>query len=380
MNKVVLAFDSFKGSVSAEEITENLTRNIRQMWPACEVCAFLIADGGEGTLKAVEQCLPVNRFTCQVHGPLGNLHRASYIATEEGVVIIEMAEASGLPLVPLSLRNPLETSSVGTGELIADALNRGFRKFVLGLGGSATNDAGMGVLSALGVRFLDKKGLELQPVGRNLHRVARLDTSSLREDLQDSSFVLACDVTNPLYGPQGAAYVYAPQKGASAEQVAFLDQGLRSYAHVLSLETGVDMAFLPGAGAAGGVAGGLMPFLNGELKSGIEIILDLLHFDDALLGADIVLTGEGEIDGQTAMGKALDGVLKRAKNARVPVVGLGGSVKEVEQLNRLGFTSLISIQPGPVSLEEAMQPVSALHNLSRTVVQLLRLLDAVKNE
>ena len=375
MRKIVLAFDSFKGSVSAEEITSSLTQTITLEWPGCEVCAFPIADGGEGTVQAIERVLPVTRYNCCVHGPLQEMRSASYVVTSEGVAVIEMAAANGLPLVPGELRNPLETTTLGTGELIADALNRGCRKFVIGLGGSATNDAGIGVMHALGVRFLDDKGEVLEPKGRNLGKICKIDRTHIRRELTECEFVLACDVTNPFYGPQGAAYVFAPQKGANAEQVILLDQGLRSYADCLAQEIGLNIASIPGAGAAGGMGGGLMALLNGRLESGIDIILDLTNIDEALSTADIVLTGEGKIDAQTGMGKALNGVLQRAKRAAVPVVGIAGSVEEVTRLNKLGFTSLFSIQSAPVSLEHAMQKDYALRHINETVIQVLRLLD-----
>lgn len=376
MQKIVLAFDSFKGCVSALDITLSLTQAIHRMWPDCEVQSLPIADGGEGTVQAVERCRSVQRYTCKVHGPLKEQILASYVATDDGVAVIEMAAANGLPLVPVEVRNPMETTTLGTGELIADALDRGFRKFVIGLGGSATNDAGIGVMHALGVRFLDTTGDELSPIGRNLEHIVRIDRTKMRPELADCQFVLACDVTNPFYGPQGAAYVFAPQKGANAEQVEALDRGLRKYAECLRCETGHDISQLPGAGAAGGMGGGLLALLNAELKSGIDIILDLAGFDEALQNADVILTGEGKIDVQTGMGKALNGVLRRAKRVGVPVVGLGGSVEEVEQLNALGFTALFSIQQSPVSLERAMQKSVALQQLNDTAIQVLRLLEA----
>ena len=374
MHKIILAFDSFKGSLNASDITASLTRTIRQKWPVCDVCSFPIADGGEGTVQAIKRCKSVAQYTCNVHGPLNEHISASYVVTEEGTAVIEMAATSGLPLVAPALRNPLETTTLGTGELIADALDRGCRKFVIGLGGSATNDAGIGVMHALGVRFLDEAGKILEPIGRNLMQIAHIDIRDLHPALQDSEFVLACDVTNPFCGPQGAAYVFAPQKGADAAQVESLDQGMYAYAACLKKELGKDILHVPGAGAAGGMGGGLLAFLNAQLKPGIDIILDLTGFDQALPGADVVLTGEGKIDVQTGMGKALNGVLKRAQTEGVPVVGIGGCIEEVEQLNELGFTALFSIQSAPVSLEIAMQKEYALKRMNETVVQVLRLL------
>ncbi len=376
MHKVVLAFDSFKGSVDAVDITSNLIDEIHHYWPNCEVLSFPIADGGEGTMQVIEKCVSVQRYACQVNGPLQEKLMASYIITDQQVAIIEMAAANGLPLVAPNLRNPMETTTIGTGELISDALNRGCRNFVIGLGGSATNDAGIGVMYALGVRFLDDKGKELTPKGKNLGRIRTIDTSHMRSEVAESKFIFACDVTNPFYGKQGAAYVYAPQKGATEEQVVFLDKGLCSYANLLLEETGFDVAQLPGAGAAGGMAGGLLPFLHGEIKSGIDIILDLVGFDKALQDTDIVLAGEGKIDAQTGMGKALSGVLKRSLSAGVPVVGIGGCIEDAELLNQLGFTALFSIQSSPIDLEKTIQKDIALRNLKRTVIQVLRLMNS----
>lgn len=376
MHKIILAFDSFKGSISALDITSRLTQTITRLWPNCQVCSFPIADGGEGTIQAIERCKPVVRHTCKVHGPLFEPIGASYIVTDDGVAVIEMAAASGLPLVAYELRNPLDTTTLGTGELIADALDRGCTSFVIGLGGSATNDAGIGVMHALGVRFFDNEHNELLPVGRNLEHISHIDLSGLRTELAACQFVLACDVTNPFYGPQGAAYVFAPQKGATMEQVLCLDKGLRNYAACLQQQLGRDIVHCPGAGAAGGMGGGLLAFLNAELKSGIDIILNMTGFDQALSGAEVVFTGEGKIDHQTGMGKALSGVLRRAQIAGVSVVGIGGSVEDVKQLNQLGFTSLFSIQSSPVSLACAMQREYALEHLQTTVIQVLRLLDS----
>ncbi|WP_294549402.1 glycerate kinase [uncultured Bacteroides sp.] len=374
MHKLVLAFDSFKGSVNASEITEHITKAIHQYRKDIQVVSFPIADGGEGTTEAIARCLPVRYITCKVHGPLMEESEAAYVITEDGTAVIEMAAASGLPLVTANSRNPMNTTTFGTGEMIADALDKGCRNFVLGLGGSATNDAGIGALNALGVSFKNDKKQEIKPIGRNLNQITHIDTSCLRPELNESSFVIACDVTNPFAGENGAAYIYAPQKGASPEEVDFLDKGLQHYSKVILKETGMEISILEGAGAAGGMGGGLLPFLNARLKSGIGIILELLHFDEAVRSADLVFTGEGKIDGQTGMGKALGGVLEVARKYRVPVIALGGCVEEVSKLNDMGFTAVFSIQPEPVTLEKAMQKDFTLQNLERTVVQILRLL------
>lgn len=372
MSTVVLAFDSFKGSVSAEKLTGRLVCHLHGLFPAWRILSFPIADGGEGTLEMLARHLPVRRILCQVHGPMMERMSASYIVIPDGTVVVETAAAIGLPLVEPALRNPMETTTLGTGELIRDALKRGYRKFVLGLGGSATNDAGMGVMHALGARYYDVEGKELQPVGKNLLEVARIDTSKLCPELRHASFVLACDVTNRFYGEQGAAMVYAPQKGALPEQVLQLDAGLRSYAAVLLRERNCDVSQIAGAGTAGGMGGGLLPFLQAELKSGINILLDVVKFDEALREADLVLTGEGKIDRQTMMGKAVSGVLKRALAHGVPVIGLGGCVEDEELLKRQGFAALASIHPGGTPLEEAMREEVTLRHLCDTAERMVR--------
>lgn len=375
MRKVILAFDSFKGSASSMDIANSVSRAIWRVYPHCEVVCFPIADGGEGTMEAICTHLDVNRMTCVVHNPLMNKVEASYAITKDGTTaVLEMASASGLPLIPLALRNPMNTSTFGTGEIVEDALNRGCRKFIMGIGGSATNDAGIGMLQALGVRFKDGQGKELEAKGSNLIHIEQIDDSGLHPALKESSFTIACDVNNPFHGLQGAAFVYAPQKGATADEVRALDRGLRHYADVIGREKGMDIAEIAGAGAAGGMGGGLLPFLTATLKPGIDTILEILRFREAVQGADLVLTGEGKLDVQTGMGKALGGILAIANEQHVPVIALGGCIEATEQLNEMGFTSVLSIQPAPVSLERAMQRDFTLENIERTVTQLLRLI------
>ena len=336
-----------------------------------------IADGGEGTTHAICSALSTNEVTCQAHNPLMNRINTTYHITNDGTTaILEMAATSGLPLLPPELRNPLYTTTYGTGEVIIDALNKGCRQFILGIGGSATNDAGIGMLSALGFRFLNKRGEEVKPCGKSLIRIEQIDESHVDGRLKDCHFTIICDVNNPFYGMDGAAFVYAPQKGASAQEVLQLDAGLRHYAHVLKAQKGMDVSGLSGAGAAGGMGGGLLPFLNAELKPGIETILQLLHFNEALQGADLVITGEGWIDAQTTMGKALGGVLKMATQQGIPAIALGGGVENTPILNEMGFAAVLPIQPAPVPLEQAMDTEFTLSNIERTVAQIVRLIHA----
>lgn len=375
MRKVILAFDSFKGSANSLDMAASAARAILKEYPHCEVVRFPIADGGEGTTEALCANLDVTEVTCTVHDPLMNEVEVSYGITNDGATaIFEMASASGLPLVPSALRNPMNTSTFGTGEVVLDALERGCRKFILGIGGSATNDAATGMLRALGVRFFNKEGEELETKGNNLIHIDRIDDSAIHPALKDSSFIIACDVNNPLYGSQGAAFIFAPQKGATANEVKALDEGLRHYAEVIKEHKGIDIASVAGGGAAGGMGGGVLPFLNAVLKPGIDTILEVLRFEESIRDADLIFTGEGKLDVQTGMGKAPGGILKIANEKGVPVIALGGCVESVGQLNDMGFAAVLSIQPGAVSLEQAMNRQFALDNMERTVTQLMRII------
>lgn len=375
MKKIILAFDSFKGSVSSSGIAEAAEKAIQEELLDCQTIRFPIADGGEGTTEALCSVLHAQKVSCWVHDPLMAPIEVSYgIVNNGSTAILEMASASGLPLVAPDRRNPMKTTTYGVGEIVADALKRGCRKFIVGLGGSATNDAGIGMLKALGISFFDDANNELEPIGENLIKIHRIDASQLSPALKESTFTIACDVSNPFYGKEGASYVYAPQKGATAEQVEALDKGLQHYAQVLKKCTAMDVSQLPGAGAAGGMGGGLLPFLHASLQSGIEVILKTLCFEELVQQADLILTGEGKLDSQTGMGKALDGILRVGIRYQVPVIALGGAVESVEALNEMGFTAVLSIQPCPVTLEKAMQPEFAKANIERTVRQVVRII------
>lgn len=375
MKKIILAFDSFKGSVSSSGIAAAAVKAIRDELPDCQVVIFPVADGGEGTTEALCSALHAQKISCRAHDPLMNPIDVSYGIVDNGsTAILEMASASGLPLVGPSRRNPMKTTTYGVGEMVADALKRGCRNFIVGIGGSATNDAGIGMLNALGVSFFDDMGNELEPIGENLIKIHRIDTSRLNSHLKDCTFTIACDVSNPFYGKEGAAYVYAPQKGATEEQVEALDKGLQHYAQVLKECTLMDVSQLPGAGAAGGMGGGLLPFLHANLQSGIEVILKTLRFEELVRQADLILTGEGKLDSQTGMGKALDGILRVGSRCQVPVIALGGAVESADALNDMGFTAVLPIQACPVTLEQAMQPELAKENIERTVRQVARII------
>ena len=375
MRKIVIASDSFKGSISAAEVAACGERAVHRLFPDCEVVQLPVADGGEGTVETLTAALGGQSVATVVHEPLGRLITAQYgLITKEKTAIIEMATASGLPLLQPEERNPWLTSTYGTGELIRDALERGCRKFLIAIGGSATNDGGMGLLQALGFRFLDAEGQELPGCGGSLLRIEQIDTSGALTALKECQFTVACDVSNPFYGREGAAYVFAPQKGADAEMVEALDQGLRHFAQLIQTTQGIAIDQLPGAGAAGGLGGGLVAFLQARLRPGIEMVLDALQFDTQIAGADLIFTGEGKLDAQTCMGKTPFGVLRHAQQQGIPVVALGGAVEASEALNRCGVLAVLPILPYPTSLAKAMDSTFTQQNIERTVTQVLRLL------
>ena len=375
MRKIVIASDSFKGSISAAEVAACGERAVHRLFPDCKVVQLPVADGGEGTVETLTAALGGQSVATVVHDPLGRLITAQYgLITKEKTAIIEMATASGLPLLQPEERNPWLTSTYGTGELIRDALERGCRKFLIAIGGSATNDGGMGLLQALGFRFLNAEGQELPGCGGSLSQIEQIDTSRALTTLTECQFTVACDVTNPFYGREGAAYVFASQKGADAEMVEALDQGLRHFAQLIQTTQGIAIDQLPGAGAAGGLGGGLVAFLQARLRPGIEMVLDALQFDTQIAGADLIFTGEGKLDAQTCMGKTPFGVLRHAQQQGIPVVALGGAVEASEALNRCGFLAVLPILPYPTSLAKAMDSTFTQQNIERTVTQVLRLL------
>ena len=321
MTRIIIASDSFKGTMTSAQVADSIETGILSVCPHCQVVKLSVADGGEGTLAAVCAVRNFRNVTISVSDPLCRRISASYAVLDDGTAVIEMSQASGLTLLGESERNPLDTSTYGTGELIAHALSCGCRKFLIGIGGSATNDAGMGMLSALGYKFLDAEGNLLPVSGGSLADIARIDSSSAYPALKDSEFIVACDVDSPLSGPQGAACVFGPQKGADADMVRTLDEGLRHFASV----AGDDGQF-PGAGAAGGLGYAFKVFLNAGLVRGIDLILDAVGFDDIISGADLVITGEGRYDSQTSSGKVVHGITSRASARNVPVLVVAGTV------------------------------------------------------
>ncbi|WP_221253801.1 glycerate kinase [Campylobacter sp. 19-13652] len=366
--KVVVAIDSFKGSLSSLEAGEAVKEGIGDL---AEVAVVPIADGGEGTVEALRDALGGKSVSVVVSDPLGRKISASYAMAFDRA-IFEMAASSGLPLLEPSERNPMKTSTYGFGELLLDALNKGARKFIIGIGGSATNDAGMGMLRALGVKFKDASGAYLAGVGADLMRVASVDISGLDARIRECEIVVACDVNNPLYGENGAAYIYGAQKGANADMIEQLDAGLRRFCEVASRELGADMEQVAGAGAAGGLGYALLAFLGASLRRGVDIVCDEVGLKSALVGADLVITGEGRFDTQSLMGKTPSGVAKLAKAAGAKVVVLAGSLGDDLADSEL-IDACFSVVRAPCSLKEAMRADIARINLKQSARQAVKL-------
>lgn len=360
--KFLFASDSFKGTLSSEKIIELLTESANKVFPGCETAGTLIADGGEGTVDAVIAMTKGSLIEVSVHGPLMEETTAVYGKINEESAIIEMAAASGLPMVPAELRNPLNTTTYGTGELIKDALDKGFRNISIALGGSATNDGGMGAMAALGVKFLDNDGKELKGQGSDLAKVAKVDISGLHPAVKEAAFTVMCDVNNPLTGSDGATYTFGKQKGGTPEILDELEAGMKSYAKVAGEALGRDIDNLPGAGAAGGLGAAACGFLNATLKSGIETVLDLIDFDRMLEGVDVVVTGEGRIDWQSAFGKVPSGIGMRCKNKGIPAVAIvGGMGKGAEKIYEFGVESIIPTINGAMDIDEALERAEELY-------------------
>ena len=364
--KITLAFDSFKGSLSSSEVADAFEAGFSSVAGDCEVLKLPMADGGEGTVESLVSAIGGETVECAVSDPLGRTVTARYGILDNGAVaVIEMAAASGLTLLADYERNPMLTSTRGFGELVLDALSRGCRRLFLGIGGSATNDAGMGMMQALGYRFLDASGQTLAGCGASLADVATIDASGVCPALAEAEIVVACDVNNPFCGRSGAAYVFAPQKGADEAMVASLDEGMHHFAEVIRDFTAVDIAVMPGAGAAGGIGGSLAALLRARLAPGADMLLDAMHFDVAVAGSDYIFTGEGRIDAQTLMGKAPAAVMRRAVAAGIPVVAVGGTVECCPRLRESAFSAIFPVLVDDTPIEEAMKPSVARRNVRR---------------
>ena len=362
--KLLFASDSFKGSLSSQETAEILARAAKEVFGDVTWSSVPVADGGEGTTDAVIAAENGAWIETEVYGPLMEKVTARYGKIDEKRAVIEMAAASGLPMVPADRRNPLYTTSYGTGQLIRHALDEGFMDISIAIGGSATNDGGMGCARALGVRFLDEEGRELEGRGEDLEKVSAIDVSGLDPRVSAAKITVMCDVTNPLCGENGATYTFGAQKGATPEIQARLEAGMVNYRDRIRKQFGIDPDAIEGAGAAGGLGTALMVFLGGEMKSGIETVLDLIGFDRRLEGVDLVVTGEGRTDWQSCFGKVMQGVGSRAKAKGVPAVGLSGSLgKDAAQIFDYGIESLMTTVDAPMPLEEALSRAQELYYL-----------------
>lgn len=360
--KLLFASDSFKGTLSSEQIIGLLSASANRIFPGCETKGVPIADGGEGTVDAVIAVTGGKLRTVSVHGPLMEETIASYGVFHDDSAIIEMATASGLPMVAMEKRNPLYTTTYGTGELIKDALDNGYRKLSIAIGGSATNDGGMGAMRALGIRFLDENGAELAGVGGDLAKVADIDMSGLHPAVAEAEITVMCDVNNPLTGPDGATYTFGRQKGGTPEILHELESGMKHYASVMRDKLGLDVENNAGAGAAGGLGAALCGYLHANLKSGIETVLDLIDFDALLDGVDLVVTGEGRIDWQSAFGKVPSGVGQRCKKKGIPTVAIvGGMGDGADKIYEFGVDSIMSTINGAMNIQEALDRAEELY-------------------
>ena len=377
---IVIAPDSFKGSLTSAQVAEAMAKGVTRVLPQADLTLVPLSDGGEGLVDSLVVASGGRLLEFAVTGPLGTPVTAKMGLMGDGqTAVIEMAQASGLILVPENERNPLVTTTYGTGELIKKALELGCNHLIIGIGGSATNDGGMGMAQALGFRFFDDQGEPLGPGGGELARLARIDASDKDPRLANVQIEVACDVNNPLTGPQGAAHIYGPQKGATPEMVEFLDAALARYDRILQSDLGQDVGKVPGAGAAGGLGAGLMALLEGRLVSGIELVLDVLDFDKKTKGSNLVLTGEGKFDAQSAFGKVPMGVAHRARALGVPVVVVAGSVlPSAEILHGEGVTAYFSILNQPMSLDDAM--INGAQLIEHQVAEVVRLFSAVNEK
>lgn len=377
--KIVIAIDSLKGSLSSMEAGHAIEQGIRNVLPETKVLVKPLADGGEGTTEALVEGLGGDMVQVQVHGPLETPVNAAYgVIGESNTAIMEMAAAAGIILVGKDKR-PLDATTYGVGEMIRDAITRGCREFIIGIGGSATNDGGIGMLTALGYEFLDAEGKPAGIGAGALYKVAKICDDKVMSELKDCHFRIACDVTNPLCGENGSTYIYGPQKGVTVELRDELDHAMGAYAQVVKAYNGTDYAKTPGAGAAGGLGFAFLSFLSGELLPGIELVLNAVEMDKAMEGADLVFTGEGRLDYQTAMGKAPVGIAKMAKKHGAKVIALAGAVIEgAQECNEQGIDAYFPILRQVVTLDEAMDPATARKNMVETTEQVMRLVAAVK--
>lgn len=353
--KIVIAPQAFKGSISAMEVSKAIKEGVIKVFPKSEIILCPVADGGDGTLETLVESTGGSTNETVVTGPIGSPVSALWGAMgDQKTAVIEMARTSGLALLTLDERDPLNATTFGLGEIIVSALDEGFRDFIIGIGGSATNDAGAGMAQALGVRLLDNTGKEIPIGGAALQNLSTIDISKLDSRISNSDFQVACDVNNPLTGPEGAAAIYGPQKGASTEQIDVLDKALSNLSSIIKKDLGKEVSNIPGAGAAGGLGAGIMAFMNGNLRTGVDIVLDKVGLDSLLDSADLVITGEGGLDFQTVYDKAPIGVAKMARKKKIPTIAISGLLgKDFQVVHQHGIEAAVSLTNGPMSLEEA---------------------------
>ena len=380
--KVVIAIDAFKGSISSVQAGEAVRRGILSACPDASITVLPLADGGEGFMDAVLYGCGGEKRRLKVTGPLGETVDAEYgVDPSHNVAFIETAQAIGLSLIEPQYRDPLNTTTFGVGELINDALDLGCREFLIGLGGSSTNDAGVGMLSALGYCFFDSKGSPAGICGKDVINIAGIDRTGADPRLAECSFVLASDVTNPLCGAAGASFVFGPQKGATPEIVVELDAGLSGFAAVTEMTVSRDFSCVPGAGAAGGLGFAFMAYLNASMRSGVEVVLDAVNMENAVKDADYIITGEGMLDSQTIMGKAPFGVAALAKKYAGVVIALPGSAADNARVcNDYGIDAYFPVVNEPLTLHEAMSAETVVRNLETTAKQVFLLINAVRSK
>lgn len=374
--KVLIVIDSFKGSLNSKEVSNAVTKGIKHVYPKANIISFPVADGGEGTVESIVYAKGGDIISKTVTGPLGEKVNSNYgILKNNKTAVIEIAEACGLTLVPKKKLNPLITTTYGVGELINDALEKGCNEFIIGLGGSSTNDAGIGMLQALGYSFIDKNKNEVGFGGGSLEKIDSIDSKNVNPKLKDCIFKVACDVNNTLVGFNGAAHTFGAQKGATSEIIGHLESGMNNFINVVYKDFKIDIKNTEGAGAAGGLGAAFNAFANGELLSGIELMLDILDLEKYLKTYDYIITGEGKLDNQTSLGKVPVGIARLASKDKIPVIALAGNVeRDTNFLNEKGITSYFSIVNKPMSLEEAMKFDVTYENLIFTTTQLFNLI------
>lgn len=378
MRKAVLIPDSFKGTMSSSRIIAVMKAQILKYWPECQIVSIPVADGGEGSVDSFLTALGGEKISIRTQGPWGEEIDSFYGLLPDNTAVIEMAASAGLPLVG-DRKDPSKTTTYGVGELILDAAKKGAGRIVIGLGGSATNDAGCGAAAACGVTFLDREGKSFVPTGATLDRIASIDLSTMDESVRKLEITAMCDIDNPFYGPSGAAAVYGPQKGADEEMVSFLDERMRKLSSLVESQLGIDLQAIPGSGAAGGMGGGMKAFFHARLQMGIDTVLDVTGFDDLARGADWIFTGEGKIDSQSLRGKVVIGVARKAKRLGVPVIAVVGDIADdIDAAYDEGVTGIFSINRVAVPYKEAR--LRAESDMALTMDNIVRFIKSVKGK